>query len=305
MIKQSDTTGNADRLSQVSWQSDPRHLGSKSGFTLIELLVVVAIIALLISILLPSLNRAREQARMVVCGSNLRQVGVGMSYYNDEYDGIFPPHAFKSISTRVGGRGQTITDEEYTVFSEGLWLLKHVQDWKLYQCPSDPWVDDAPQIPTEEIAEKGSGSRARSYAINEQNFRPGVGLENQPPESFKGQAVAKMKYPSQTVLLNEWWRSHLSFGDVSGGAGDSYWDETGSHVQNLEIVHPTHLSKSANLLFADMHVERVDWGVQLKTKHNPQGGNQLKNFQIDNGYPELGQPIIWDYRSQAEYDKYH
>ncbi len=56
----------------------------KTGFTLIELLVVVAIIALLISILLPSLSGAKRVARRVACGSNLRQIGLAMNAYANE-----------------------------------------------------------------------------------------------------------------------------------------------------------------------------------------------------------------------------
>ena len=56
------------------------------AFTLIELLVVVAIIALLVSILLPSLSKAREQAKAAVCGSQLRMFGHAMIYYEDQFD---------------------------------------------------------------------------------------------------------------------------------------------------------------------------------------------------------------------------
>eukprot|EP01026_Neomeris_dumetosa_P036397 TRINITY_DN2937_c1_g2_i1.p2 TRINITY_DN2937_c1_g2~~TRINITY_DN2937_c1_g2_i1.p2 ORF type:complete len:373 (-),score=40.27 TRINITY_DN2937_c1_g2_i1:81-1199(-) len=63
---------------------------SRRGFTLIELLVVIALIALLIAILLPALGKARETARMLMCGTNLKQMGTAMASYLNEEKDLYP-----------------------------------------------------------------------------------------------------------------------------------------------------------------------------------------------------------------------
>ncbi|MCM8532900.1 MAG: type II secretion system GspH family protein, partial [Lentisphaeraceae bacterium] len=63
----------------------------KQRFTLIELLVVVAILGILISMILPSLSRARAMALASLCISNEKQVGIAITMYQDENDERFPP----------------------------------------------------------------------------------------------------------------------------------------------------------------------------------------------------------------------
>ena len=79
----------------------------RAAFTLVELLVVIGIIALLISILLPSLNQARQSANAIQCQSNMRQMGVATALWTNSHDGYFPYGTFDGVQD-----GRTDSDRD-------------------------------------------------------------------------------------------------------------------------------------------------------------------------------------------------
>jgi prepilin-type N-terminal cleavage/methylation domain-containing protein/prepilin-type processing-associated H-X9-DG protein len=93
------------------------HNSAERGFTLVELLVVIGIIAVLIGILLPTLNRARRAAKQTVCLSNLRQMGTAWTIYLSEHKGHLPFYIWHSAPT-----GETMTKPQLNSFVwHGYW----------------------------------------------------------------------------------------------------------------------------------------------------------------------------------------
>ena len=108
----------------------------RRAFTLVELLVVIGIIALLISILLPSLSRAREQAKRVQCLSNLRQIGMATLGYNNENKGWFPAAAaFQATDDWIYWEASRVSIREQGALVKFLGDKFFVEDH--YRCPSD------------------------------------------------------------------------------------------------------------------------------------------------------------------------
>jgi prepilin-type N-terminal cleavage/methylation domain-containing protein/prepilin-type processing-associated H-X9-DG protein len=123
-------------------------MAKRNGFTLIELLVVIGIIGVLLGILLPSLQRARQQSYTLACASNLHSIGVGINDYITDYRGYFPAsNYYKGLGwDHVIGQVPTTPINGYVHWSAYLYsqkastltdsLFLNSRSWAMFQCPS-------------------------------------------------------------------------------------------------------------------------------------------------------------------------
>lgn len=116
-----------------------QHSEGRRGFTLIELLVVIAIIGILAAILFPVFARARENARRTSCVSNVKQLGVAMQMYVQDFDNSFPPR----LPNPVAGPPYPCKPCRSDMGAPSTWInlaQPYVKSRQLFVCPSDTGV---------------------------------------------------------------------------------------------------------------------------------------------------------------------
>lgn len=263
----------------------------KNAFTLIELLVVISIIALLLSILMPALGKAKEVARKVVCASNLKQVGLVEQLYANDYNKWIPRYVPTNDWANDGDvnfKQQVTTILPYSMHKPFYDFLRDSYDisGSIWRCPSlvgnrkgrDNFIQEGTEKVFELIDSKDGGTVRRELTWEDQGLtrfhagssifpRPGVllgyarlvGLYNY-TAGGSGSSINRVKDSAITVYDSSTKRLAA---DINL-RWDS-WEHNNSWVAHLSAKG---LPRGGNSLFADLH---VDWrnSTQMADEDQP------------------------------------
>ena len=255
----------------------------KRGFTLIELLVVIVIILILAAILFPVFVSAREKARTARCASNLKNIGIALSLYHDDFNGIYPGE------WEMGGPSGG-SDRRYWMFCIIPYLEQTLRKDtmaggpnaggndvdNIFKCPSAPWIRG------DWRTSFGNYTTGHAYSMNETGWtdevaHPGLDMYN-------GLHARWVKRPADWIYIAEgmgFYEFGIAYGN--GGIVDNYRGLT-----NTVGGHPAFFGGGCG--WASVQPPDNNDNIPLYTPgvYNPRnGGSQSKIYNIrvshDNG----------------------
>lgn len=228
------------------------------GFTLVELLVVVAIIALLVSILLPTLSRAKELTKRTICGTNLSGAAKSLYIYANDYDDRFPTRGFPN-TVRFDVIGWELTSEKTNANSNSRNIFLAVRlgyiEPNMLTCPSttDATADKASGSNDYYDFNVGNGSNYKnklSYSYHLQFAGNTSGDVGYPIRSTSASGMALLADKNPCVVYPG---SAVGEGCLSASIGKP------SGVSSFsEANSENHSGDGQNVVFVDSHVEWTD-----------------------------------------------
>lgn len=237
------------------WASDGRRARARSGFTLIELLVVIAIIAILAAILFPVFARARENARRASCQSNLKQIGLGVMQYLQDYDEKYPRADPGGIQAYyVPGQGTSYDG----YFPYGHWrftIQPYVKSTQLFACPSSPAT-----LQGIGLAAVGAPRSTMQVYPDSPNYGANENvLVTRDTPSFSaagigGASLLPMITDSSALLFTDPLRVMAANTPAGGGGPQDHSRRYNVQLTDLIETHTRHLGGS-NICYADGHVK--------------------------------------------------
>jgi prepilin-type N-terminal cleavage/methylation domain-containing protein/prepilin-type processing-associated H-X9-DG protein len=252
----------------------------KPGFTLIELLVVISIIAIIAAILFPVFARARENARRTTCASNMKQIGLGILQYVQDYDERMPAAAFGS-----GFNGNANADVRPTDCTIGRYrwmdaVYPYIKSEQLFTCPAR-YTDGRPSRDPETYAYCDSHKFAGTDPSPANNFGSYIANDfyaynspNLAPFGYtSGHAVSAFATPATTVMVGE---THSGY-HMGYYSTQTWVIVDGPHYRILErsggavVLNAERHLGTTNILWCDGHVKAVslDKLVEKSLSTNP------------------------------------
>ncbi len=219
----------------------PRH----AAFTLIELLVVIAIVAILASLLLPALSKAKARAQGAACMNNVKQLNLGWGLYSDDHDErLVNNHGVGETRARRQNWVNHVLDWGASEDNTNLVYLTDAllgpfcgRSAGVFKCPADKSMSEV-------------GARIRSFAMNSLVGDPGELTNRFNPSLVQNFKTTDFSQPSQTFVFLE---------EHPDSINDGFFMNRLEEEPKWGNLPASYHNNAANLSFADGHVETRRW----------------------------------------------